>query len=123
MSWSHAGIAVMLGCSTVVMGCENWSVCINSVQPGIVVEIRDVVDGRPIAPTASGMVSDGSFQDSLRLYDRTLQRASAYERPGLYRVRVSHPGYVMWERTGVRVRDSGCHVDMVTLQASLERMP
>jgi hypothetical protein len=105
--------------SLALSGCEMGA-CTLSVEPGVLVEIRDAVEGTPIAATASGSISEGSFQDSLRLYDGTLTRAGADEREGTYTVRVLHTGYVPWERTGVRVRDTGCHVDTVTLEADLQ---
>ena len=115
-------VAILL-VSTALAGCSDWAGCTTSVEPGIVVEIRDAVDGTPIAATASGRVIEGSFQDSLRLYDGSLTRAGADEREGTYTVRVLHTGYAAWEQTGVRVRDTGCHVDTVTLQANLQRTP
>jgi hypothetical protein len=104
-------------------GCSEWGSCTLSVEPGVVVEIRDAADGTPIAATASGTITDGGFQDSLRLYDGSLSRAGADERAGTYRVHVVHAGYVPWEQTGVRVRDTGCHVDTVTLRTDLQRAP
>ena len=109
--------------STALSGCSEWVGCTTSVEPGVVVEIRDAVDGTPMAATALGSVIEGSFQDSLRLYDGSLTRAGADEREGTYTLRVLHPGYVTWEQAGVRVRDRGCHVETVTLQANLERAP
>ena len=109
--------------SLAVASCFESEACTLSIEPGVVVEIRDVADGTPIAATASATVMDGSYQDSLRLYDGSLTRAGADEREGTYAVQVLHPGYVPWERTGVRVRDTGCHVDTVTLQADLQRAP
>lgn len=102
--------------------CSEWGGCTLSVEPGVLVEIRDAADGTPIAATASGNITDGSYQDSLRLYDSSLMRAGADEREGTYTVQVLHTGYVPWERRGIRVRDTGCHVDTVTLQADLERV-
>ena len=104
-------------------GCSEWGGCTLSVEPGVLVEIRDAADGTPIAATASGTITDGSFQDSLRLYDGSLTRAGADTREGTYTVRVLHAGYVTWEQRGVRVPDTGCHVDAVTLQADLQRAP
>jgi hypothetical protein len=117
---SHRAVVPMVIVSAALAGCDVGA-CSLSVEPGVIVEIRDAVDGAPIAATASGSVAEGSFQDSLRLYDGTLTRAGADEREGTYTVRVLHAGYVPWERTRVRVRDTGCHVDTVTLQAHLQR--
>ena len=120
---SRTNILVVLLVTLALSGCSEWGGCTTSVEPGVIVEIRDAVGGTPIAATASGSVRDGSFQDSLRLYDGALTRAGADEREGTYTVRVLHTGYVTWERTGVRVQDAGCHVDTVTLQAELQRTP
>jgi len=109
--------------SMVLAGCSEWGGCTLSVEPGVLVEIRDAAEGTPIAATASGTVTDGSYEESLRLYDGSLTRAGADERAGTYRVQVVHPGYVPWEQTDVRVRDRGCHVDTVTLRADLQRAP
>ena len=118
-----ANILITLSIAAAVPGCSEWGGCTTSVEPAVLVEIRDAEDGTPIAATASGTVSDGSFQDSLRLHDGSLTRAGADEREGTYTVRVLHTGYTTWEQTGVRVRDTGCHVDTVTLQADLQSAP
>jgi hypothetical protein len=118
----RSGALALLIFGVTLAGCDPGA-CTLDVLPGIIVEIRDVVDGTPIAATASGTVTEGSYQDSLRLYDGSLTRAGADEREGIYTVRVLHAGYVPWERTRVRVRDTGCHVDTVTLQADLQREP
>jgi hypothetical protein len=122
MTCLRIDVLVLFMVTMALAGCEMGA-CTLNVEPGVLVEIRDAVEGRPIAATASGSISEGSFQDSLRLYDGTLTRAGADEREGTYAVRVLHNGYVPWERTGVRVRDTGCHVDTVTLQADLQRTP
>ncbi len=114
----HALAMVVL--SGALAGCDLGA-CTLSVEPGVIVEIRDAVDGTPIAATASGSVIEGSYQDSLHLYDGPLRRAGAYEREGTYTVRVLHAGYAPWERTRIRVRDTGCHVDTVMLEADLQR--
>jgi hypothetical protein len=120
---TRAATFSILVLSTVLAGCSEWGACTLSVEPGVVVEIRDAADETPIAATASASVTDGGFQDSLRLYDGSLTRAGADERAGNYTVQVVHAGYVTWEQTGVRVRDTGCHVDTVTLRADLRRLP
>jgi hypothetical protein len=114
---------ITLLATAALSGCSEWGACTPSVEPAVLVEIRDAGERTPIAATASGTVSDGSFQDSLRLHDGSLTRAGADEREGTYTVRVLHTGYVTWEQRDVRVRDTGCHVDTVTLQADLQRIP
>jgi len=116
-------VLALLLVSLVLTGCSEWGGCTLSIEPAVIVEIRDAVDATPIAATASASVSEGSFQDSLRLYDGSLTRAGADEREGTYTVRVLHTGYLVWEQTGVHVRDTGCHVATVTLKADLQRAP
>jgi hypothetical protein len=109
-----------------VSACTDGLICTASVEPGVVVEIRDASDGTPLAAGAVGRVRDGAFTDSLRAYGGTadgtlLSRAAADEREGTYVVVVRHPGYTTWELAGVQVRGSGCHVATVNLQARLVR--
>jgi hypothetical protein len=121
VTWFRTDALAVLVVSLGIGSCSQWGGCTLSVEPGVLVGIRDAADGAPIAATASGTITDGSYQDSLRLYDGTLMRAGAEEREGTYTVQVRHTGYVPWERRAIRVRDTGCHVDTVTLQADLER--
>lgn len=110
------------------LGCSTAPICTLSVDPGIIVTIRDATDGSPIAATARGLVRDGTFSDSLRpfggLGDGTLiSRAAADERPGVYTVTVEHLGYAPWQRIGVRVRPGECHVASAQLTADLQPIP
>ena len=108
--------------------CSDGMVCTTSVEPAVVVEIRDAVDDVPIAAGAQGWVREGTFSDSLGAYGVTesgalVSRAGAYEREGTYAVEVTHPGYATWARGGVRVSGDGCHVETANLQAHLVRVP
>ena len=100
--------------------------CTTSVEPGIVVEIRDAATGAPMAAQAMGQVEDHRFADSLAAHGFAgnppvmLSRASAFERPGTYVVTVFAPGYLPWVRDAVEVHDDECHVRTVTLEARLE---
>jgi hypothetical protein len=108
--------------------CIEGMVCTASVEPAVIVEIRDAVDDQPLAADAVGWVREGTFSDSLRAYGLTLDgalvsRAGADEREGTYVAQVSHAGYADWEQTGVRVKSDGCHVETAHLQARLVRVP
>jgi hypothetical protein len=109
-------------------GCTDGLVCTTSVEPAIVVEIRDAADATPLAAGARGVVRDGAYTDSLRPYGSTIEgdmltRAAADERAGTYAVEVTHPGYGTWQQLGVRVTRGGCHVETVNLVAELGRAP
>jgi len=108
--------------------CTDGLICTTSVEPGVVVEIRDAADEAPLAAGAVGWVREGTFSDSLRAHGVTesgtlLSRAGADEREGTYVVEVSHSGYVTWTQGGVRVSGDGCHVETAHLQARLVRAP
>ena len=112
------------------LGCRGVTspevVCTAEMRPGIVVEIRDGGTGAALAYDARGIVRDGAYADSLQpamsssadphdLY----ARAAAHERAGTYSVEVVHPGYATWTAAGIRVEGGVCHVQTVTLHASL----
>jgi hypothetical protein len=126
MSRSILHVALLAAVSS--GGCTEGMICTTSVEPGVVVEIRDAVDDTPLAGAATGRVRDGGFSDSLRAYGVTatgmlLSRAGADEREGTYVVEVSHPGFAIWEQNDVRVTGDACHVETVLLQARLVRAP
>jgi hypothetical protein len=112
--------ALAAACST------EPSACTASIEPGIVVGIRDSVTGAPLAEQATGQVEEHLFADSLWAYEASgdplvlLSRASAFERPGRYIVTVVAPGYATWIRNQVEVRAGACHVGTVHLDARLQ---
>jgi hypothetical protein len=125
---SRSILAFALLAAAMSAACADGMICTASVEPAVVVEIRDAVDDTPIAEGATGRVRDGGFSDSLRAYEETatgtlLSRAGADEREGTYVVEVSHPGFATWEQSGVRVTGDACHVETVLLQARLVRAP
>ncbi|HYD55176.1 MAG TPA: hypothetical protein VEA99_21245 [Gemmatimonadaceae bacterium] len=106
--------------------------CTASVEPAIVVEIRDARNGAPLAGLAAGVVRDGAYVDSLRPAGFTdvndpigsmISRQAASERPGTYDVEVRRDGFRPWTRTGVRARRGECHVETQRLNAALEPLP
>ena len=100
--------------------------CTTDVRPAIVVQVRDAATQAPAASGATGVLSEGSFSDVMQpadLSENTLELFGALERPGTYTVTIDEPGYQQWKQERVRVRDGSCHVETVTLQASLVRAP
>jgi hypothetical protein len=102
--------------------------CTASVEPAVVVEIRDARTGAPLAGSAGGVVRDGMFVDSLRPYESTgagpgsaglYSRRGADERPGTYAVEVRATGYTVWTVSGVRASRGVCHVRTQRIRASL----
>ncbi|MDF3052964.1 MAG: hypothetical protein K0S19_1069 [Geminicoccaceae bacterium] len=100
--------------------------CTLVAVPGVVVEIRDSIDGTPLAATARGVVREGAYTDSLQLAGAgtdALVRSAAYERAGVYTVIVEHEGYAQWRQDGVWVRGDDCHVETEHLSVYLQRVP
>jgi hypothetical protein len=95
-----------------------------SVEPAIVVTIKDSKSKLPAAEGATGYVRDGSYVDSLRTGGSNgrgvpISLKAADERPGLYTVVVIKDGYQTWKKERVRVWKDECHVLTVSLTADL----
>jgi hypothetical protein len=95
--------ATAIACAAVVPAACNLVsepyACTASVEPAVIVEIRDARSGAPLAADARGVVRDGSFVDSLRPSEfaraeaATLySRRAADERAGTYAVEVQRAG-------------------------------
>jgi hypothetical protein len=121
------GGAMLTGCDRTVTASADVF-CFTSVEPALVVVIRDSVTSEPLAGGAAGVARDGAYQDSLRPSAFTamglmVARSGADERPGNYRVSIEHPGYRPWSSGVVSVKRNVCHVETVTLHARLQREP
>jgi hypothetical protein len=118
---------VGLASCAVVAGCGEYTgPCTLTIDPAIVVAIRHANTGAPLADSATGVVIDGAYSDSLRLSGGNgawLTRRAADERPGVYTVFVSRPGFRNWSTSGVRARGGDCHVRTVWLDAALVPLP
>ncbi len=91
----------------------------------VVVEIRDSLSGRPEAFGATIELRDGGFAASTTVNaGDSLSLAVAGlggERPGVYEVTVTKPGFQRWSRRDVRVSRSDCGVSPAYLFARLVR--
>lgn len=100
------------------------SVCTTSVEPGIVILVRDGTTGANITDGASGTVTDGGYTDTFRPYQLAPSGApltvrAADERPGRYGVFVVHPGYQPVSLTAVTVPAGQCHVATESLTITM----
>jgi hypothetical protein len=123
--WLHlAPLALLAG------SCDLLppTVCTTEARAGVSVEIRDAATARPLADSATVMVTEGSFSDTLHLCGMTddyfwVSRCGLEERAGTYGIEVSRPGYRPWSQSGVRVRRGECHVQTAVLRALLAAAP
>jgi hypothetical protein len=110
-----------------IIACD-WpftGACTADFRYGVVVEVRDSVTGAPAADGARLIARDGAYADTsdqLPFRDPLLLRAAG-ERGGRYDLTVQKSSYREWTRTGVRVREDGCHVIPVRLVARLQPAP
>jgi hypothetical protein len=108
------------GILLVATGCTES--CLDYGLPGIVVSVSDSNSGaQASADTVTAVAADGSYLDSLSELSVNAFTGIhlAYERPGTYVVTVTATGYDAWQATSVRVRQNGCHVNPVQLDARL----
>jgi len=107
---------------------ELGRVCDASIQPSIVVEIRDSLTDAPVGTGAFGLVVDGSFADTLTPYgiippDTVVSLGMRGERVGTYQVEIRQTGYLTWQQNGVKVTGAACHSSQVHLLARLVLEP
>lgn len=112
--------------------------CTAEAIPAVEVIILDAATGAPAACDALLVARDGAYVDSVsvrrwfglapgdttnvcRVYQTLNQLEAAYERPGTYSLRVEKPGFAPWERSGVRVRSTFCHVQTARFEVRLAR--
>ena len=115
---------VLLMGAMALAACDAFGprLCPDSVNPAIVVEVRDAVSGGPAAVNSVGTLRSGAFIETIEpLGELTLisERAGV----GTYRVEVRKAGYRDWVADDVRVRETGgaCSaIQTVTLRATLE---
>jgi hypothetical protein len=118
-----------IGLAVITTACQGGDLCTLSVEPSIVVTIRDASTGAPLAAGATG---DAVQKGGVTKGGRTLPlvphgfhsgvmitRRAGEEISGVFTVRVQHAGYLEWVRTGVHVPGNGCHVGTAQIVAEL----
>lgn len=127
-----------LFCAASLAGCDGLTdvACTLDVRPALEVTVVDDLSGERLRGMPLVIAIDGAFADTadieiIRRYppealDTLLAPQTfwmAPERAGRYTVRVEHSQYEVWEKTGVRVTGSECHVRTVELEARLQPKP
>jgi hypothetical protein len=101
-------------------GCKDFFGCDHIAKWGIVAKVVDATTALGVTG-AVAVARDGAFVDTLLALSppASATHAGATERSGRYRLDVIAPGYQLWSREGIRVREDGCHVETVRLTVSL----
>ena len=120
---SFPGLA--LAALPTLVGCELFTgPCTTEARAAITVVVQDSLTGA--APDTAGarvIAMDGAYADTSEWAfpheSGGTEHPLAFERAGVYVVRVEYPGYRVWERTGIRVGHGDCHVNTVQVCARL----
>ncbi|MFN9204795.1 MAG: carboxypeptidase-like regulatory domain-containing protein [Gemmatimonas sp.] len=98
--------------------CQFATGCDMYAAPGLSITARDAATGASIQGNDVRVILSAERQADTT---RSLPASLAYESPGTYTVVLEVPGYLRWERTGIRVRADQCHVKTVQVTADLRR--
>lgn len=114
------GMLLLIGCEAVVGG----KVCPASIDPAVVVEVRNAVSGAPEAKNARGRLIDGSYSDSMRVASLNseglpIALEGADERAGTYAVLIEKQGFESWSQSGIDASEGECGVKTEQLTAVL----
>lgn len=95
--------------------------CTASIEPAIAITVSDARTGSPLEATI--LVEDGNFQEQLNLRGVTaagqIIYGGAFERPGVYTVKVSRVGYEEAVLNDIKVTQDECHVVTQNLTVAL----
>ena len=115
-SWCGAGVVLA---ALSLAGCDHATVCTTEYVYGLTILVTDSATQAPLGgPETVVVVRDGAYVDSVRSANHTFLAAG--ERPGAYSVLVHRAGYQDWTQSAIQVRDLGCHVSSVVLNARMQ---
>jgi hypothetical protein len=96
--------------------------CTTDVRPGITVTTVDAATGQPVSTRGTVVATEGSFVDTATFFSTPSPTyALAFERAGTYTVTVEVPGYIPFRLDGVVVSKGECHVETVSVTATLSK--
>lgn len=96
--------------------------CTASIEPALTATVTDARTNKPLDATI--VAKEGKFQEKLEPFGATATGQTIYggvfERPGVYTVMASKPGYQALVMTAVRVTKNECHVQTRNLMIRLK---
>jgi hypothetical protein len=121
------GLTGMLAAVT-LLACDDESVApcpLAPVGPAIRVTVTAAATGAALTASAAGLVTEGTYSDSLRVCDTDVQgtptaRCAAWGRAGTYAVSLSAAGYAPWDTSGVFVPRGRCENGTIQLDVRLQ---
>jgi hypothetical protein len=119
-------LSASLVTTRLVGACSEPGACTLNILPAVAVEVRDASTDAFIAGLVRGVVTDGAFEDSLRVIgsldtdpEVPTTLGGADERAGTYAVHLEGEAYEAWDTAGVRVTRDACHVRTAAFTARL----
>lgn len=96
-------------------GCDTYA------TPGLAVTVRAAESGAPLETGVQVVAFNATLADTARGILPGGAATLLYEQPGVFTVRVTAPGRILWEQAGVRVTKDACHVRLTRVTASLTK--
>jgi hypothetical protein len=122
-----APLSAVLSCDA-ISGLIGSDDCTTIAVPAISVTVVDSVTHAGLSVGTTVRAREGTYSDSVTISGipgdaDILGIGLAFEHAGIFRVTVTHPGYIAWTVDNVRVTKDGCHVQTAKLTAELVRVP
>lgn len=110
--WPSGCAALLIWTSLTYIGCASTT-CSDEAENGLAVTVRDARTGAELCDSKV-VATDGAYQETLSNFGAPVAPCyfvGATERAGVYRVDVSHSGYLPKEFDDLRVAPGGpCHI-------------
>lgn len=120
--------AVLLGACGGDTSNEEPVLCTTELRPGITLTVLEDATGAPASCGAQALITASGYSEAVRHPPMipncadTLPLSGAHERPGVYNVTVSKPGFQDAALTNLVVAAGVCHVTTVTATVRLIRL-
>ncbi len=117
---SVPALFALAACSSISIGVDCPSIVPYSVE----VTALDSITNVNVTPGATLVLANSAGVDSVTVPEGPLTVAGVGgDRTGTFTVRVRQSGYLLWEKTGVRVERGECGARTVDLTARLQPIP
>ena len=119
---AFCGLVLLSSCGG---GGDDGTVCTADLRAGIVINVSDAITGSPANCGSHATLTTAGYSEVAPRFpqgspcDDRIGYGAAWERPGVYTVVVSKPGYQDFTANNVIVRPGECHVTTVTLDVRL----
>jgi hypothetical protein len=120
-------LAIAIVSPLLLTGCQESFACLTNIEPAVIVTPVLASSGAAIESDGKGVITKGSFRDSLQPYQLTVEGVptsfAGFGQSGVYTVTLEIPGYAAWQRNDVSVDAGSCGVVTSRLKARLVPAP